>query len=489
MEDLSVLITSESNAKVSYKKDTENNRVIIYGNAAIEVSYHLSSPRFDHASWTNLATGDATGYTVPDISLPGGAPIDLSTLSVDTNIVFGTSLDFLNSSSTSEFAFQIDSGSTPILKLVDNLGLSLLEITTSGSIGIGTSASSTRPITIKQGMGSAISDGWDVYSLEEYKTNIEYLEDKDTEDILEKIKNTPIARYNYKTDKDFNNDKHLGLIVEQAPIEIISKTKQGISLYDLATFTLAGVKELASKQDELEARVASLELRLDDGGSLTSTETDVGGLTPSALLGSGGTTPTTTDSSSFLASLKDALASLGATIENSILKVTQLVTSKLVIEQADPLTSSTSTLSYNTIGEGVILGGTTSTIVEAAIIGVYDKVFITSRTITDRTLNIVEQKAGDGFSVALKYPAEEDIHFDWWIVGVSITEPPVQNTNVSNTEPDVTTTEVSSPTTTDSGVIYPEISADYDDYLENVAPNGESANASSTNATSTNATP
>jgi len=338
MEDLSVLLTSENNSRVSYKKDAENNRVIIYGDSAAEVSYRLSAPRFDHATWTNFATGDATGFSVSNTELSGGAPIDLTTLSLDTNIVSGTSINFLNSSSTPAFSFSLDSSSgSDILTILDSSSASLLSITSSGNIGIGTSASSTRAITIKQGLGSAIADGWDVYSLEEYKTNIEYLEEEDTEDILGKIKNISIARYNYKTD-EVGNDKHLGLIVETSPSEILSKTKQGISLYDLATFTLAGVKELATKQDELEARVSALELKLDSAGSLTSVST---GTVP---VDGAETSASSTGSISFLASLKNSFTSLGATIENNILRVTNLVTGRLTIEQSDT--------PQNTVGEG-----------------------------------------------------------------------------------------------------------------------------------------
>ncbi|MFY9457687.1 MAG: tail fiber domain-containing protein, partial [Candidatus Spechtbacterales bacterium] len=288
MEDLVVLLTPQNNAKVSYKKDVQNNRVILYGSSPAEVSYRLAAPRFDHAGWTNLAKGDATGYTVSDTSLTGGAPIDLSQLSVD----------------------------------MDNIG----------SIGIGTSASSTRPITIKQGMGAAIADGWDVYSREEYKTNIEYLGDEETEDMLEKIKNTPIARYNYKTEIDNEANpstaaqgKHLGLIVETSPIEIISKTQQGISLYNLATFTLAGVKELASKQDDLEARVLALELRLDDGGSLT----------PTTPMGAGG------DSTTFLASLKNAFETLGAKIQDGVLSIKGLVADRVTTKEFEIIDKAT----------------------------------------------------------------------------------------------------------------------------------------------------
>jgi len=116
------------------------------------------------------------------------------------------------------------------------------------------------------------------------------------------------------------------------------------------------------------------------------------------------------------------------------------------------------------------------------VIRAYDKVFVASRTVTDRSLNIIEQRAEEGFSVALKYPAEEDLHFDWWIVGVEAKRSDEQ-TNVNSTESNATTTSenlesgilnLESTTTTDPGVALP-LSED-----DAAASSQESANASST---------
>ncbi len=51
MDLLSVLLSAEDGAKVSYKKDPANNRLIIFGDKPLEVSWRLSAPRFDWRNW------------------------------------------------------------------------------------------------------------------------------------------------------------------------------------------------------------------------------------------------------------------------------------------------------------------------------------------------------------------------------------------------------------------------------------------------------
>ncbi len=345
-------------------------------------------------------------------------PFSISSATATSSILVFLDLGYADISPETEvspgFTFKLDeSTGNQVLKLANTTGDTLLSIDTRGNIGIGRIAEPAQPVAIAQGMGSAIADGWDVYSLEEYKTNIEYFDEEDYESVLEKIKAMPIARYNYKSDvlnngavqySDSQNtdpvydpsatkqDKRLGFIVEKSPKEIIAKTKQGISLYDLAAFTLAGVKELANQYDSLETRVAALEIRLDEmGGIASATSTDTAGeLLPPV----GGQ-----DASGFLASLKDSFISLGAKISDGFARFTELVTGRLVIERGDPLGSAISTLAQDTIGEGVILAGATSTEVTAPILGIYDKVFITPEKPV--TLGVVGRRVGEGLAIGM----------------------------------------------------------------------------------------
>ena len=136
---------------------------------------------------------------------------------------------------------------------------SSLIIDSNGNFGIATNTP-TNILTIGQGMGNAIADGWDVYSSEEYKTDITYLEEKDYDDILEEIEGINVATYRWKTDvvddsyfESTASSTNLGIIAEEAPDRVLSNDGKSVSLYDYTTFAIAGVKAVKSELDELRA--------------------------------------------------------------------------------------------------------------------------------------------------------------------------------------------------------------------------------------------
>ncbi len=65
---LTILLSSEGPGGVWYKKDPQNNRLIIYSQTADSVSYRLSASRFDWQQWLNLSDdGDVQGLLVDEI--------------------------------------------------------------------------------------------------------------------------------------------------------------------------------------------------------------------------------------------------------------------------------------------------------------------------------------------------------------------------------------------------------------------------------------
>jgi len=159
----------------------------------------------------------------------------------------------------------------------------LLYLVENGHIGIATT-SPTNILTIGQGMGNAIADGWDVYSSREYKTDITYLEETDYENILEEIEGIELARYRWKNSQDpraclstTSPDEGvesqcapldmLGVIVEDegTPQEILSRNGKSISLYDYTSYALAGVKALNEKVKILDE---FLTVKQDENGNL-----------------------------------------------------------------------------------------------------------------------------------------------------------------------------------------------------------------------------
>lgn len=65
-QNLAVLLSPGSDDKVWYKKDSGNNRLIIFGQSSSEVSYRLTAPRFDWRKWKNISDEPHDGLIVPD---------------------------------------------------------------------------------------------------------------------------------------------------------------------------------------------------------------------------------------------------------------------------------------------------------------------------------------------------------------------------------------------------------------------------------------
>lgn len=100
MENLTVLLSSDSDSRVFYKKDLANRRLIFFGNTPAEVSFRLTAPRFDHAEHPHIATDtDEHGLRPGNYVLgntPGGAlPVAEADLLAQLNAAETFTLDDL----------------------------------------------------------------------------------------------------------------------------------------------------------------------------------------------------------------------------------------------------------------------------------------------------------------------------------------------------------------------------------------------------------
>jgi hypothetical protein len=107
----------------------------------------------------------------------------------------------------------------------------------------------------------------------ELKTNIV----KDEENALEKVKATTVYNYQFKQDlEDWGEDAdgnlvllgqkdpstvpvQTGIIVDEAPKDIIGENGESINLYAMTTLLWKAVQELSAKNDSLEQRILALE--------------------------------------------------------------------------------------------------------------------------------------------------------------------------------------------------------------------------------------
>ena len=103
------------------------------------------------------------------------------------------------------------------------------------------------------------------------------MDEEEKKQLLDVVRGIDIAQYRYLED-DSDDPLRLGLIAEEAPLEVLSvatSTREGallgVDLYKLTTLTLAGVQELADTVGEMELRLQALE-RAQAGASSTAPE-------------------------------------------------------------------------------------------------------------------------------------------------------------------------------------------------------------------------
>ncbi len=335
-----------------------------------------------------------------------------------------------------------------------------------GRVGLGT----TTPNYKLQVIGDVAALGFVNVSTREAKKDIEYLTADDYESVLAKISDVKVATYWYNDEDSMSgsltadgsqtaqklNPKRLGLIAEEAPLEVLSADGKGVDLYKLASFTLAGVKELVGqfdslsvKTDSLESRVAVLEElgRQTSEGRLTSTD-----LFNQALETLGGEPIVLAPSSiaelvnNLYASVINGLRQMGFIVEQGIVRAQKLIAdvlqiNKLVINAA-PQTDASGQTKDATIGSAQVNVGELDTYIINNQVSTTTKIFVTPET--PIALGVCETHAQEtlvenvmrpqGFRVCLNATSSQIVKFNWWIIE-TVNSASSDNPNIESPEP------------------------------------------------------
>ena len=180
-------------------------------------------------------------------------------------------------------------------------------IDASGMVAIGTTTPDTSYALYVDGDVAATS--FVNISTKEQKKDIEYLNEEDKRSITDRIRNIKVAEYRYAGEKG-TAPLRLGLIAEEAPVEVLSANKKGVDVYKLATFILAGVQEQDKQITNLELRITNLEMLV---GTSTPTDADL--------------------TQTFAERITTALGTLGAKITNGLVELKNLVVESLTTKK------------------------------------------------------------------------------------------------------------------------------------------------------------
>ncbi len=107
---------------------------------------------------------------------------------------------------------------------------------------------------------TARANAWNTFSSREYKKDIEALDTEDYGEVLRELRETDVVRY--KLIDDESGVEHIGLIAEDAPAEIATPDRKGLSLSDYSAFLFAAVKAQQEQIAALEQEVAALRREL-----------------------------------------------------------------------------------------------------------------------------------------------------------------------------------------------------------------------------------
>ncbi len=150
---------------------------------------------------------------------------------------------------------------SPYIILNNREYLPVPALTSTGNVGVGVAA----PTSKLHIDGDIVAHSYTNTSSRALKTDIQPLNAGDYLLMSRKMADIKMVQYHYKNESAAEQ-KHTGIIAEEAPTEILSNSNQSVSLSDQIAFVIAAIKSLIQENMEMEKEISRLEksLKKDD---------------------------------------------------------------------------------------------------------------------------------------------------------------------------------------------------------------------------------
>ena len=437
---MSVLLTPSSQTKTWYNVDEINNSLTIFTSAPTNISYRLTAPRFDDASWTNTRASGNDGYILnnPDIAD--------NNIAIDENINYSIQLASIDGSykifSNNQ---EIKETSSYASSLIANLKAGIATVSEIVAINITTDKLITPLANITELnainatiSGTLFADNIKGKAIDKLNEQLGLLDEKysTASAILAALQNqysefslnnplelSPLATTSAELPSDLSlNSLNAVSIITQDLLANGSIFTPALSSFDTDLF-------IQPNGDKPVHILANLMTLYPDGkvvisgdlivtGNIYANNIDTRTATVSGTLAVGNG-ELATDSANILALFNNNGDVVGSVDASGSANFEQLTTGGLIIAAGNENVSTISgqTNSNSTIGIASIATGSSEIVINNSNVTDNTLVYITPISNTDNQVLYVKSKqSGSGFTVAVPQPVSKETSFNFWLV-------------------------------------------------------------------------